>query len=142
MNLYHYLIRLGSSNISVPEDLYCFLKMSENESQLKQDMSNIDDYFSDDSEFQQLIPEIEASIINDTLHSDVGCRELVPEIVVSMADDIIPESKFYEGGETTYMMILNEGDIVFDSQFYEVLEEACTMILNEKDIVMNTIHED
>ena len=122
MNLYHYLIRLGSSNISIPEDLDCFLKMSENEPQLKQDMSNMEDHFSDGSEFQHLIPEIEASIINDTFHSDIGCRELVPENFISMVDDIIPESKFYEGGETTCMMILNEGDIVFDSQFYEVLE--------------------
>ena len=116
--------------------------MSEKELQSVQDMVDMYDYFSDDSEFQQLIPEIEASIINDTLHSDVGCRELVPEIVVSMADDIIPESKFYEQDESTCMMILNEGDIVFDSQFYEVLEEACAMILNEEDIVMNAIHEE
>ena len=116
--------------------------MSENERQSEQDMGDMYDYFSDDSEFQQLIPEIEASILNENIHSDIGCRELVPENIISMVDDIISESKFYEGGETTCMMILNEGDIVFDSQFYEVLEEACTMILNEKDIVMNTIHED
>ena len=41
--------------------------MSENKPQdIKQDMSDMYDYFSDDKEFQKLIPEIDASMIEIT----------------------------------------------------------------------------
>ena len=52
------IIRL---DIEVPTSL--IKKMSENEPQdIKQDMSDMYDYFSDDKEFQNLIPEIDASM--------------------------------------------------------------------------------
>ena len=38
--------------------------MSENELKLEQVMSEMDDYFSDDKEFQKLIPDIDASMVD------------------------------------------------------------------------------